>query len=229
MAGNTRDEECGRRRPVENGVAAASAAGAAGPGRSALATIGRLERALSLDGAQRTLPPVERWNPPYCGDIGLAIAADGTWSYGGSPIRREPLVKLFASVLRRDADGQHYLVTPVEKVLVRVADAPFLAVDMDVVDDGGGNGVPVIVVSTNIGDVVRIGRANPLRFEVEASSGGLKPYVTVRGRLEARFTRSLAYDLVQLAVPFDAGMPGAAALSISSGGVSFPLPPGELW
>jgi hypothetical protein len=74
---------------------------------------------------------VEKWNPPYCGDIGMKIRADGVWIYGGTPIGRMPLVKLFAGVLRKDADGRHYLVTPVEKVDVEVADAPFLAVEME--------------------------------------------------------------------------------------------------
>ncbi|MFN3869348.1 MAG: DUF1285 domain-containing protein [Hyphomicrobiaceae bacterium] len=184
--------------------------------------MGRLERALAIGGGVRGLPPVERWNPPYCGDVGLAIAADGTWTYGGSPIRREGLVKLFASVLRRDEDGRHYLVTPVEKVDVRVADAPFLAVDMDVIAGGDGADTQVIVVATNIGDVVRIGPEHPLRFDVEASSGGLKPYVLVRGRLEARFTRSLAYDLALLAA-----QDGDGTTSIRSGGATFRLPLGD--
>ena len=75
--------------------------------------------------------PVEKWNPPYCGDIGMKIRSDGVWLYQGSPIGRMPLVKLFARVLRKDGDGRHYLVTPAEKVDVDVADAPFLAVEMD--------------------------------------------------------------------------------------------------
>ena len=81
-------------------------------------------------------PPVEKWNPPYCGDIGMKIRADGVWIYGGSPIGRMPLVKLFAGVLRKDADGRHYLVTPAEKVDVAVDDAPFLAVEMEVRGSG---------------------------------------------------------------------------------------------
>ena len=80
--------------------------------------------------------PVEKWNPPYCGDIGMKIRADGVWIYGGSPIGRMPLVKLFAGVLRKDADGKHYLVTPAEKVDVAVEDAPFLAVEMEVQGSG---------------------------------------------------------------------------------------------
>ena len=141
--------------------------------------------------------PVERWNPPYCGDIGMQIRADGVWIYGGSPIGRMPLVKLFAGVLRKDADGKHYLVTPVEKIDVAVADAPFLAVEMEVQGSGRAQS---LVFRTNVDDVVTAGPEHPLRFVTEPGSGGLKPYVLVRGRLEALVTRALYYDLVELAV-----------------------------
>lgn len=141
--------------------------------------------------------PVERWNPPYCGDIGLAIARDGTWSYQGSPIRRPAMVKLFARVLRRDADGRTYLVTPVEKVDVAVADAPFLAVEMDVIGTGRGQ---VLRFRTNVDDVVRCGLEHPMRFEAGADGDAFKPYLLVRGRLEALVSRALVYDLVDLAV-----------------------------
>lgn len=220
MASNTRDDEYDRSAHTYGGLAAPSDPGADAARSAHQPAIGRLEKALAESGGARGLPPVERWNPPYCGDIGLAIATDGTWSYGGSPIRRDLLVKLFASVLRRDDDGRHYLVTPVEKVDVRVADAPFLAVDMEVIAGDDGNGGQVIVVSTNIGDVVRIGPAHPLRFAIEPSSGGLKPYVLIRGRLEARFTRSLAYELALLASRDADG----STMSIASGGVTFRLP-----
>ena len=141
--------------------------------------------------------PVERWDPPYCGDIGMAIRADGVWTYQGSPIGRMPLVKLFARVLRRDADGRTYLVTPAEKVDVHVADAPFLAVEMQV--DGTGE-AQVLTFRTNVDDIVHCGPEHALRFVEEAGSGGLKPYLLVRGRLEALVTRALYYDLVELAV-----------------------------
>lgn len=143
-------------------------------------------------------PPVERWDPPYCGDIGMAIRRDGTWTYQGSPIGRKPLVRLFSRVLRRDADGRTYLVTPAEKVDVAVEDAPFLAVEMDV---SGTGSEQRLVFRTNVDDVVVCGAAHPLRFEVEAGSGGLKPYLLVRGRLEALVTRAVYYDLVERAVP----------------------------
>ena len=143
------------------------------------------------------MPPVETWNPPYCGDIGMAIKADGTWFSQGSPIGRIPLVKLFARVLRRDEDGRHYLVTPVEKVDVAVEDAPFLAVEMEVRGQGADQ---ELIFRTNVDDIVTCGPDRPIRFEREAGSGGLKPYVRVRGRLDALVTRALYYDLVEMAL-----------------------------
>jgi hypothetical protein len=178
-------------------------------------------RILGLDALRaaqqgRRLPPVERWDPPYCGDIGLAIRADGVWLYRDSPITRLPLVKLFASVLRRDADGRHYLVTPSERIDVAVADAPLLAVEMEVVGAGRDQ---TLIFRTNLDDIVSVGPQHPLRFAIEAGSHGLKPYVGVRGRLEARVTRALTYDLLTLALEDSQGAPG-----VLSGGSFFALP-----
>lgn len=152
--------------------------------------------ALLKDQARQGLPPVERWNPPYCGDIGMAIRRDGVWMYQRSPIGRKPLVRLFSRVLRKDEDGRTYLVTPVEKVDVAVEDAPFLAVEMAV---SGTGTEQLLTFRTNVDDVVRCDPAHPLRFEVEAGSDGLKPYLLVRGRLEALLTRAIYYDLVEIA------------------------------
>ena len=185
---------CGVRRAAVGRVDATQAGTGGHAGAAAFAALGRLEADLKQGG--RSLPPVERWDPPYCGDIGLSIARDGTWSYRGSPIRRMALVKLFASVLRRDEDGRHYLVTPVEKVDVVVEDAPFLAVEMEVLSEGAAQ---VIVVRTNLDDVVRVGGPHALQL-VTADDGALKPYVRVRGRLDALFTRALTYDLAELIV-----------------------------
>jgi uncharacterized protein len=159
--------------------------------------------------------PVEKWNPPYCGDIGMKIRADGVWIYGGTPIGRMPLVKLFAGVLRKDSDGKHYLVTPVEKVDVDVADAPFLAVEMEV---RGSGREQTLVFRTNVDDIVEAGSEHPIRFEIEAGSEGLKPYLLVRGWLEALVTRALYYDLVELAVEED------GRLGLWSGGAFFAMP-----
>ncbi len=143
--------------------------------------------------AGKGLPPVERWNPQFCGDIDMEIRPDGTWFYMGTPIGRMPLVQLFSTVLRKDEDGKTYLVTPVEKVGIRVADAPFVAVEMNVSGEGGEQ---VMTFRTNVGDVVEAGPDHPLRFVDEAATGGLKPYVLVRGRLEALVARPVMYELV---------------------------------
>lgn len=168
------------------------------------------------------LPPVENWDPPYCGDIGMRIRADGTWLYQNSPIGRKALVKLFSRILRKDADGRTYLVTPVEKVDVAVDDAPFLAVEMQVENPGPDQ---QLVFRTNVDDVVRCGPDHPLRFDREPGSDGLKPYLLVRGRLEALLTRALYYDLVELAEP--APGEGDERLGIRSGGAFFALQAGS--
>jgi len=159
--------------------------------------------------------PVETWNPPHCGDIGMRIRSDGVWLYQGSPIGRIGLVKLFAGVLRKDEDGKHYLVTPAEKVDVAVEDAPFLAVEMEV---KGGGREQRLTFRTNVDDIVEAGPEHPIRFAVERGSEGLKPYLLVRGRLEALVTRALYYDLVELAVTeADQG------LGLWSGSAFFPM------
>jgi len=175
--------------------------------------ISGLEALLKEQGG-KGLPPVERWNPPYCGDIGMRIRADGVWLYQNSPIGRKPLVRLFSTVLRKDTDGRTYLVTPAEKVDVTVDDAPFLAVEMQVEGEGREQ---VLTFRTNVDDIVRCGPEHPLRFAVEAAAGGLKPYLLVRGRLEALLTRALYYDLVELAVEEE------EQLVVWSGGVRFVL------
>jgi uncharacterized protein len=176
--------------------------------------ISGLEALLRAQGGKGPTP-VEKWNPPYCGDIGMAIRADGVWLYQGSPIGRMPLVKLFASVLRKDADGRHYLVTPAEKIDVAVVDAPFLAVEMEVRGSGRDQR---LTFRTNVDDIVEAGPGHPIRFAVEAGSGGLKPYLLVRGRLEALVTRALYYDLVEMAVDED-----GRGLGLWSGGAFYPL------
>ncbi len=179
--------------------------------------IGRLA-ALLNDVRDREPPPVERWDPPCCGDIGLKICADGTWVYRDSPIRREGLIKLFASVLSKDVDGRTYLVTPAEKVDVEVEDAPFLAVEMEVHGSGTGQ---ELIFRTNVDDIVRCGPEHPLRFSVQERSGGLKPYLHVRGRLDALVTRALCYDLVALTVEVKRG--GQPVLGLWSGGTFITL------
>lgn len=173
-----------------------------------------IEALLAAAGEGTGPRPVELWTPPYCGDIGLAIRSDGTWTYQGSPIGRMSLVKLFASILRKDEDGRTYLVTPVEKVDCHVADAPFLAVEMAVTGESESQ---LLTFRTNVDDIVPVDAGHKLRFVEQQPSGGLKPYVQVRGRLEALVTRALYADLIALAVERE-GVPG-----IWSGGVFWPL------
>lgn len=168
-------------------------------------------RLLAAAGAQKGKPPVERWNPPYCGEIGMRIAADGTWHYQGSPIGRRPLVKLFASILRKDPE-RFVLVTPVERVGVEVEDAPFLAVEMAV--DGEGD-ARAITFRTNVDDLASVGSDNPLRFDRD-ERGGVKPYVRVRGDLWALVTRALMFDLV--AMGEERVVAGARVYGVAAGG-----------
>lgn len=170
------------------------------------------------EGERRGRSDPATWNPPYCGDIGLRIRGDGVWLYQGSPIGRLPLVKLFARTLRREGNGRFYLVTPVEKVDVAVDDAPFLAVAVEVVGTGRAQS---LTFRTNVDDIVMAGPQHPLRFSPVPPDGGLKPYLTVRGSLEALATRSLYYDLVGLAVT-ESGE-GRDRLGLWSGGAFFPF------
>lgn len=163
------------------------------------------------------LPPVERWNPSFCGDLDIRISADGRWHYLGTPIGREPLVRLFASVLRKDEDGRHYLVTPVEKIGITVEDAPFIAVEMHAEGTGKKR---LITFRTNVGDVVTADADHPLRFVDEPQTGGLKPYLTVRGRLEALLSRPLLYELADAFE--EAPVNGRPMLGVWSGGRFFP-------
>jgi hypothetical protein len=144
-------------------------------------------------GERKGPPPVHLWNPPFCGDIDMRIATDGTWFYQKTPIGRPALVKLFASVLKRERD-KYFLVTPVEKVGIVVEDAPFLAVELKVEQNAHG---PVLNFRTNVDDWVAAGPEHALRFEAEAGTGGLKPYLHVRRGLWAKVTRALFYDLVE--------------------------------
>jgi hypothetical protein len=140
------------------------------------------------------LPPVHLWNPPFCGDLDMRIAGDGTWFYLGSPIGRLPLVKLFASVLKREGD-KHFLVTPVEKCGIVVDDAPFLAVEMQAEQGAQGQ---VLHFRTNVDDWVACGPEHGLRFVTDPATQGLKPYLHVRRDLWAKVARAVFYDLVEL-------------------------------
>lgn len=166
------------------------------------------------------LPPVEAWNPPQARDIGMEIRADGSWWHEGGQITRPALVKLFSRILRKDAGGQTFLVTPHEKVIVHVEDAPFLAGRMDVLGEPGRDQEVGFV--TTVGDVTLAGPARPIRVETDLDTGEPSPYVLVRGRLEAKIARAVFYELVDLAEPSPVD-PGI--LGVWSGGEFFPLGP----
>ncbi|HEX2512771.1 MAG TPA: DUF1285 domain-containing protein [Xanthobacteraceae bacterium] len=171
--------------------------------------------------AGRGPPPVHLWNPPFCGDIDMRIAADGTWFYMKTPIGRPALVKLFASVLKREAN-KYFLVTPVEKVGIVVEDAPFLAVEMQTRDQTGAR---VLRFRTNVDDWVECGSGHALRFDPEPGTGGLKPYLHVRHDLWARLTRPLFYDLVALGEERD--VEGRRMFGVASNNLFFPMAPAE--
>jgi len=166
-------------------------------------------------------PPVERWNPPFCGDLDMRIAADGTWYYLKSPIGRPALVKLFASVLKREGE-KYFLVTPVEKCGITVDDAPFLAVELNAEETSAGR---LLNFRTNVDDWVACGPEHPLRFEPEAGTGGLKPYLHVRRDLWAKVTRALFFDLVELGEERE--VEGQAMFGVTSMGVFFAMAPAD--
>jgi uncharacterized protein len=169
--------------------------------------------------ASRGLPPVHLWNPPFCGDLDMRIAADGTWFYLKTPIGRPALVKLFASVLKREGD-RYFLVTPVEKCGIAVDDVPFVAVELSVEKPGREQ---ILHLRTNVDDWVVCGADHALRFEPEAGTGGLRPYLHVRRGLWARVKRALFYDLVELGEERDVG--GVRMFGVVSSGAFFAMAP----
>ncbi len=185
------------------------------PPQGALA---RLVEALGPAASRKGPPPVEKWNPAYCGEIDMRIAADGSWHYNGSPIGRPALVRLFSTILRKDPE-RYVLVTPVERVGITVDDVPFLAVEMAV--DGNGEDRR-IAFRTNVDDLVTAEPDHPLRFDTD-ETGGVKPYVRIRGDLWARVTRALALDLVDLGE--ERVVDGRTLFGVTSAGAFFPIAP----
>lgn len=166
------------------------------------------------------LPPVHLWNPERSADIKMEIRADGSWWHEGDPINRERLVKLFSRILRKDENGSVWLVTPYEKVIVHVADAPFLAVRVERAGEAGPQQTLAFV--TNLGDVTLAGPDAPLRVETDPETGEPSPYVLVRGQLEAKLARPVFYELANMAEP---APDGSDTLGVWSQGVFFPLGP----
>jgi hypothetical protein len=172
--------------------------------------------AAALDGkAARALPPVEKWNPSYCGELDLVIRRDGIWVHEGTPIGRAALVRLFSTVLRRDGE-RYFLVTPVEKLGIKVEDAPFTAVLMRVEQDANGRR---LIFTTNVGDEAAADAAHPIDYRV--SRRGRAPYIRVRAGLDALIARAVFYDLVALGETRD--IDGEAIFGVASAGVFFPF------
>lgn len=187
-----------------------------GQGLDALkALVGRANS--SSDTRRRGAAPVDEWNPDRVGEMDLVIKADGSWHYRGSPINRQALIDLFATVLRKDANGEYSLVTPVERLKITVEDAPFIAVEMSASQGAQGQ---VLTFRTNVGDVVVANADHPLRFATDAD-GGLKPYLLVRGRLEALLSRAVVYELVALGETVE--IDGQSMFAIRSKGVAFAM------
>ncbi len=163
--------------------------------------------------------PVHLWDPPYCGELDIRIKRDGSWWYLGTPIGRQELVRLFASVLKLE-DGRHFLVTPVEKIGIVVDDAPFVAVDFRVEAPGPNQ---VLVFETNVGDETVAGPDNPIRVVRDPETGEPAPYVHVRRGLEALIDRKSFYRLVEIGEHRE--VEGERWFGLASGGVFFPVIP----
>ncbi len=176
--------------------------------------------AANAGSGEKGLPPVHLWNPPFCGDLDMRIASDGTWFYLGTPIGRPALVRLFSTILKRE-DGKYFLVTPVEKVGIRVDDAPFLAVEMQKVNDEKGR---LLRFRTNVDDWVACDAGHGLRFKT-AAGGGLTPYLHVRADLWAKVTRAIYYDLVDMGE--ERMVDGRQMFGIASGGEFFAMADAE--
>lgn len=166
---------------------------------------------------KKSLPPIEKWNPPFCGDIDMTISKSGKWYYMGSEIKRPAMVKLFSGILRLESDNSYYLVTPVEKVRIQVEDAPFVAVAITKEQSDGMN---TVTFRTNLNDEIVLSKENPLSIEIKKNDEP-SPYITVRNNLRALISRSVFYELVDLAetIPID----GVPYLAIKSQGEIFKI------
>ena len=171
---------------------------------------------LDNEALQADLPPVDDWHPAHCGDSEICIHRDGTWTHQGGIFKREKLVKLFSRIIRLDDDGEYYLVTPVEKMKLKVEDVPFLAVGFELVFT---EGVQQLIFETNVGDNVLVDGEHPL--SVTLVNGEPAPYVVVRKNLKARLARSVFCQLVDLAKQEEVGT--QTVMFLESSGQRFEL------
>ena len=174
--------------------------------------------ALAAQVQDRKLPPLDRWNPPLSGTMAMRIARDGTWYHEGSAIEREGLVRLFSTILRREDDGDYYLVTPVEKWRIQVDDAPFVAVLLTVSGQGQQQ---ELRFTTNLGDVISAGPEHPLVVEYVRPSGEPSPYIQVRNQLRALISRTVFLELAELGE--EQTVAGQTLYGVWSQGLFFPL------
>ncbi len=144
---------------------------------------------------KKGIPPVEKWNPPFCGDIDMHILRNGKWTYMGSEIKRPAMIKLFSNIIRLDEDGHYYLVTPVEKVRIKVDDVPFVAVSMNKTTE---NGIDSLSFVTNVQDEVVLSKENPIEIVINDNDEP-SPYITIRRNLKALISRAVYYDLINMA------------------------------
>jgi hypothetical protein len=175
----------------------------------------RYVAALGAENARAGGAPVDRWDPPYCGDMDLVIRRDGVWVHDGSPIGRAPLVRLLSTIIKREGE-RYFLVSPVEKIGIRVEDAPFIAVLMRIEDGALGQR---LVFTTNVGEEVSAGPAHPLEFRLQPT--GYAPYLRVRRNLDARVARAVFYDLAELGETRSQG--GRDEFGVVSDGMFFPF------
>jgi hypothetical protein len=169
--------------------------------------------------SDKKLPPVDQWNPAYCGDIDIKIARDGSWFHEGKPFLRLPLVRLLSSILKREGDD-YFLVSPVEKMRIQVEDAPFVAVGMTLDENPDGK-MATLIFRTLTDDVVALDAEHPLRVQTDAATGEPRPYILVRGGMEARIHRPVFYELVERAR--EVTRQGETHLVIDSAGLEFDL------
>ncbi len=163
------------------------------------------------------LPPVHKWDPPFCGDLDMRIARDGTWFYQGTPIGRPGLVRLFSTILKKEGD-KYFLVTPVEKVGITVEDAPFVAVDFEVAGEGRDQ---ALTFHTNVGDAAQAGPDHPIRVVRDEKTGEPSPYIMIRAGLEALIDRKSFYRLVEIGAHHDGWF------GLWSGGAFFGMIPSD--
>ncbi|MGM0569130.1 DUF1285 domain-containing protein [Marinobacter sp.] len=178
----------------------------------------RLEEQVKAASEGASLPPIEKWNPELSGDIDIRVARDGNWYHEGELIQRDAIVRLFSTILRREDDGEYYLVTPVEKWRIQVEDTPLLAHSLEVAGDGEDQ---VLAVTTNVGERLLVGSEHPLEVGAYDSDNTPRPVIHVRRGLEARLVTAAYYELADLLV--ESPSADGTTLGVWSNGEFFPV------